>query len=125
MSVKTGSKESNWAWDKPVKAFICRSSRMSRPIGWLPPCFFGGQLTLSLIAEQLYCRLRPADWHFLETLWHAHARCTVWYGARIPHRLPHLAAAWPATNHGVLQPACCRATDSSRGRAVATRAGFL
>src|SRR2546428_13906343 len=54
MSVKTGSKWSNWAWDKPVKAFICRSSRMSRPIGWLPPCFFGGQLTLSLIAEQLY-----------------------------------------------------------------------
>src|SRR6266849_4163737 len=31
---------SNWAWDKPVKAFIWRSSRICRPIGGLPPWFF-------------------------------------------------------------------------------------
>src|SRR5467141_2988006 len=39
MSLKTGSRWSNWAWDKPVKAFIWRSSRICRPIGGLPPWF--------------------------------------------------------------------------------------
>src|SRR5439155_1656531 len=40
MSLKTGSSWSNWAWDKPVKAFIWRSSRICRPTGGLPPWFF-------------------------------------------------------------------------------------
>src|SRR5439155_18245025 len=44
MSLKTGSSWSNWAWDKPVKAFIWRSSRMCRPIGGLPPWFFEDSL---------------------------------------------------------------------------------
>src|SRR3989442_15672149 len=44
MSLKTGSRWSNWAWDKPVKAFIWRSSRMCRPIGGLPPWFFEDSL---------------------------------------------------------------------------------
>src|SRR6267378_1584345 len=44
MSLKTGSRWSNWAWDKPVKAFIWRSSRICRPIGGLPPWFFEDSL---------------------------------------------------------------------------------
>src|SRR5712671_3587525 len=44
MSLKTGSRWSNWAWDKPVKAFIWRSSRICRPIGRLPPWFFEDSL---------------------------------------------------------------------------------
>src|SRR5712691_1853065 len=44
MSRKTGNRWSNWAWDKPVKAFIWRSSRICRPIGGLPPWFFEDSL---------------------------------------------------------------------------------
>src|SRR2546430_10713825 len=44
MSLKTDSRWSNWSWDKPVKAFIWRSSRMSIPIGGLPPWFFEDSL---------------------------------------------------------------------------------
>src|SRR6266851_1108616 len=44
MSLKTGSRWSNWAWDKPVKAFVWRSSRICRPIGGLPPWFFEDSL---------------------------------------------------------------------------------
>src|SRR6266567_5174952 len=44
MSLKTGSRWSNWAWDKPVKAFIWRSSRICRPIGGLPLWFFEDSL---------------------------------------------------------------------------------
>src|SRR4030095_2486155 len=40
MALKQGSKWSNWSWDKPVKAFIWRSSRICRPTGGLPPWFF-------------------------------------------------------------------------------------
>src|SRR6266571_9376740 len=44
MSLKTGSRGSNGAWDKPVKACIWRSSRMCRPIGGLPLWFFEDSL---------------------------------------------------------------------------------
>src|SRR2546427_4251345 len=44
MSLKTGSRGSNGAWDKPVKAFIWRSSRICSPIGRLPPWFFEDSL---------------------------------------------------------------------------------
>src|SRR5438093_2757721 len=40
MVLKKGSKRSHWSWDKPVKAFIWRSSRICRPIGRLLPGFF-------------------------------------------------------------------------------------
>src|SRR4030095_497843 len=40
MALKQGSKWSNWSWDKPVKAFIWRSSRICRPTGGVPPWFF-------------------------------------------------------------------------------------
>src|SRR5216684_1952432 len=58
MSLKTGSRWSNWAWDKPVKAFIWRSSRICRPIGGLPPWFFEESLPHFLLRnnsnEQLF-----------------------------------------------------------------------
>src|SRR5216684_4146323 len=44
MALKQGSKWSNWSWDKPVKAFIWRSSRICRPTGELPPWFFEDSL---------------------------------------------------------------------------------
>jgi hypothetical protein len=44
MALKKGSQWSNWSWDKPVKAFIWRSSRICRPIGGLPPGFFEDSL---------------------------------------------------------------------------------
>src|ERR1700757_1260019 len=44
MVLKKGSKWSNWSWDKPVKAFIWRSSRICRPIGGLPPGVFEDSL---------------------------------------------------------------------------------
>src|SRR5258705_6424521 len=49
MVLKKGSKWSNWSWDKPVKAFIWRSSRICRPIGRLPPGFFEESLPHSLL----------------------------------------------------------------------------
>src|SRR5262249_7162767 len=44
MVLKKGSKWSNWSWDKPVKAFIWRSSRICRPIGGFPPGVFEDSL---------------------------------------------------------------------------------
>src|SRR5216684_1982510 len=54
MSLKTGSRWSNWAWDKPVKAFIWRSSRICRPIGGLPPWFFEDSLPHLLLRNNSF-----------------------------------------------------------------------
>src|SRR5438132_4746148 len=61
MSLKTDSRWSNWSWDKPVKAFIWRSSRMSIPIGGLPPWFFEDSLPDFLLRNNSNA-LPPVDW---------------------------------------------------------------
>src|SRR5712671_4890640 len=54
MSLKTGSRWSNWSWDKPVKAFIWRSSRICRPIGKLPLGFLEDSLPHLLLRNNSY-----------------------------------------------------------------------
>src|SRR6267143_2014062 len=61
MSLKTGSRWSNWAWDKPVKAFIWRSSRICRPIGGLPPWFFEESLPHFLLRNNSISAI-PCKW---------------------------------------------------------------
>src|SRR6266705_1291424 len=63
MSLKTGSRGSNGAWDKPVKACIWRSSRMCRPIGGLPLWFFEDSLPHLLLRNNSN-NYRPLMWGF-------------------------------------------------------------
>src|SRR5256712_263590 len=62
MSLKTGSRWSNWAWDKPVKAFIWRSSRICRPIGGLPPWFFEDSLPHLLLRNNSIVQGHSLRW---------------------------------------------------------------
>src|SRR5438093_5530440 len=75
MSLKTDNRGSNWSWDKPVKAFIWRSSRICRPIGGLPPWFFEDSLPHLLLRNNshvyfvcllefllTFLELRRAEW---------------------------------------------------------------
>src|SRR3989441_12623075 len=68
MSLKTGSRESNWAWDKPVKAFIWRSSRICRPIGGLPPWFFEDSLPHLLLRNNSNQLAKPHFATFMGTM---------------------------------------------------------
>jgi hypothetical protein len=66
MALKKGSQWSNWSWDKPVKAFIWRSSRICRPIGGLPPGFFEDSL------PHLLLRNNSNDYMRTDMLRHVH-----------------------------------------------------
>src|SRR4029453_1233809 len=75
MALTQGSKGSNWSRDKPVKAFIWRSSRICRPTGGLPPWFFEDSLPHLLFRNnsiesghrerQARLKIRPAPMHHL------------------------------------------------------------
>jgi NADP-dependent 3-hydroxy acid dehydrogenase YdfG len=63
MALKKGSQWSNWSWDKPVKAFIWRSSRICRPIGGLPPGFFEDSLPHLLLRNNSIINLSSIGGH--------------------------------------------------------------
>src|SRR5712691_8139233 len=96
MSLKTGSRWSNWAWDKPVKAFIWRSSRICRPIGGLPPWFFedslphlllrnnSSELLVGLVSQPFQALWRPGYQEFLQV---DRRRGTVCFGRLDGNRL--------------------------------------